>query len=175
MASEWISVKDRLPDEEQDVLILIREIEFFGKHKEKRKAYHWIHTGWLIDGEWATTYCFGHKYITEEINDISELVVTHWMPLPKLPQLPLQDNKASDSTLVSGGISAESNENCHYCTLDEDLNCSQEWFKSPDGEISIGLCCGGAEVAIIFKSHNNTSTLVTSAKYCPYCGKQICI
>lgn len=142
MANEWISVKDRLPDEEQDVLILIREIEFFGKHKEKRKSHHWIHTGWFIDGEWATTYCFGHKYITEEINDRSELVVTHWMPLPELPQPPLEDNKASDSTLVAG-------------------------------EISIGLCCGGAEVAIVVKSRNNTATLVTSAKYCPYCGKQI--
>ena len=163
MANEWISVKDRLPDEEQDVLILIREIEFFGKHKEKREAYHWIHTGWFVDGEWATTYCFGHKYITEEINDRSELAVTHWMPLPELPR---EDNKASEST-------TESNENCPYCTLDEDLNCSQEWFDSPDGELSIGLCCGGAEVAIVVKSLNNTSTLVTSAKYCPYCGKQI--
>lgn len=85
MQSEWISVKDRLPDEEQDVLLLIREIEFFGKHLKKRKAWYWIHTGWSIDGEWATTYCFGHKYISEEENDMCELTVTHWMPLPELP------------------------------------------------------------------------------------------
>lgn len=85
MANEWISVKERLPDEEQDVLVLIREIEFYGRHKEKRNVYHWVHTGWYIDGEWATTYCFGHKYIREEINDMCDLVVTHWMPLPELP------------------------------------------------------------------------------------------
>ena len=86
MACEWISVKDRLPDEEQDVLLLIREIEFYGRHLEKRKVWHWIHTGWYIDGEWATTYCFGHKYISEEVNGMCELTVTHWMPLPELPK-----------------------------------------------------------------------------------------
>lgn len=86
MASEWISVKDRLPDEEQDVLLLIREIEFYGIHLEKRLVHHWINTGRYIDGEWATTYCFGHKYISEEVNNKCELAVTHWMPLPELPK-----------------------------------------------------------------------------------------
>lgn len=100
MASEWISVKDRLPDEEQDVLILIREIEFYGRHKEKRKVWHWIHTGWYIDGEWATTYCFGHKYISEEVNDMCELAVTHWMPLPEIPI-----NKEAEKVLNSTEIS----------------------------------------------------------------------
>ena len=85
MASEWISVKDRLPDEEQDVLLLIREIEFYGRHLEKRKFYHSVYIGWYIEGEWATTYCYGHKYISEEENDMCELAVTHWMPLPELP------------------------------------------------------------------------------------------
>ena len=36
LTMEWISVKDRLPDEEQDVLLLIREIEFYGRHLEKK-------------------------------------------------------------------------------------------------------------------------------------------
>lgn len=85
MANEWISVKEKMPDEEQDVLLLIQEIEFYGRHLEKRKVYYWIHTGWYIDGKWATTYCFGHKYIDEEVSDRCELRVTHWMPFPVLP------------------------------------------------------------------------------------------
>ena len=86
MASEWISVKDRMPDEEQDVLLLIREIEIYGRHLEKRQVYHSVYIGWCIDGEWATTYCYGHKYISEEVNNKCELAVTHWMPLPELPK-----------------------------------------------------------------------------------------
>lgn len=86
--SEWISVKDRLPDEEEDVIVLIREIEHYGRHKEKRKVYHWIYTGWCIDGEWATTYCHGFQKISSENEKYPdcEHTVTHWMPFPKLPQ-----------------------------------------------------------------------------------------
>lgn len=28
----WVSVKDKRPREETDVLVLVREIEYFGKH-----------------------------------------------------------------------------------------------------------------------------------------------
>ena len=34
---EWISVKDRLPSEEEDVLVLVRNIEHYGRHNEKKK------------------------------------------------------------------------------------------------------------------------------------------
>ncbi|MCI8620245.1 MAG: DUF551 domain-containing protein [Oscillospiraceae bacterium] len=86
--SEWISVKDRLPDEDDDVLLLVRETEFYGKHQEKRKVYRWIFTGWRIDGEWATTYCHGHKMLDEESKTSPNFVyaVTHWMPLPAPPE-----------------------------------------------------------------------------------------
>lgn len=82
----WISVNDKLPDEEQDVLVLVREIEFYGRHKEKREVWRSIYTGWHVDGEWATTYVFGHKHIQMEEDDRCELTVTHWMPLPELPE-----------------------------------------------------------------------------------------
>lgn len=36
--SKWISVKDRLPAEEEDVLVLIKETEHYGKHREKNKC-----------------------------------------------------------------------------------------------------------------------------------------
>lgn len=64
---------------------------------------------------------------------------------------------------------------CPYCHLDSDLQCSMESFASPDDDIEISLSCGGAEVAILFKnkSSNDVVGLVTSAKYCPYCGRRI--
>ena len=84
----WISVEDRLPDEEEDVLILVREVEHYGMCKEKTEVYHWIFTGWHIDGVWATTYCHGYKMIEDENKEqpYCEHTVTHWMPLPELPK-----------------------------------------------------------------------------------------
>ncbi len=86
---QWISVKDRLPDEEQDVYILVREVEHYGERLEGRKVYRSVYTGWLIDGEWATYYCHGHKYLKEteaETNGREEYTVTHWMPFGELPE-----------------------------------------------------------------------------------------
>lgn len=82
----WISVKDKLPNEEQDVLVLVRKIEHYGRHNEKRTVYHSVHIGWCIEEKWATTYCYGYKYLKDEANEKIELEVTHWMPLPELPK-----------------------------------------------------------------------------------------
>jgi Protein of unknown function (DUF551). len=86
--AEWISVEDRLPSEEDDVLLLVREVEHYGRHGERRAVYHWVFTGWRIDDEWATTYCHGHRRITDENEKFPncEHTVTHWMPLPTPPQ-----------------------------------------------------------------------------------------
>ena len=88
-AQQWISVKDRLPDnEEDDVLIYCREIEHYGLHKEKRKAYHAIYKGAYDGDRWYTTWCYGCKYI-EDVNaewPDEEITVTHWMPLPERPK-----------------------------------------------------------------------------------------
>ena len=35
---EWISVKDRLPEDDQEVILCTREIETYGRHCEKRKS-----------------------------------------------------------------------------------------------------------------------------------------
>ena len=88
-AQQWISVKDRLPDnEEDDVLIYCREIEHYGLHKEKRKAYHAIYKGAYDGDRWYTNWCYGCKYIEDtnaEYPD-EEITVTHWMPLPEPPK-----------------------------------------------------------------------------------------
>ena len=84
----WISVKDKLPDEEEEVLLLVREVEHYGRHAKKGTYIVGIFTGWRADGEWATTYCNGYKRIQEE-NEKStycEHTVTHWMPLPEPPK-----------------------------------------------------------------------------------------
>lgn len=86
---EWISVKDRLPNEEEDVLVLVRNIEHYGRHKEKRNIYRDVYVGWIVDDEWATVYCHGFQYLNKESEKYQneEYEVTHWMPLPKLPNL----------------------------------------------------------------------------------------
>ena len=85
---QWISVKDGLPEnEEDDVLIYCRETEHYGLHKEKRKVYHAIYKGAYDGDRWYTSWCYGCKYI-EDVNvewPDEEISVTHWMPLPEPP------------------------------------------------------------------------------------------
>lgn len=59
-ATKWISVKDRLPEDDDDVLILI-----YGKI---------IGVGYRINGKWKS------------IAKAKAPVVTHWMPLPEPPK-----------------------------------------------------------------------------------------
>lgn len=48
----------------------------------------WVFSGWNIDGEWATTYCHGHKMLSNQAEEDPkiEYKVTHWMPLPDPPE-----------------------------------------------------------------------------------------
>lgn len=61
--NQWVSVKDRLPETFEDVLV-------FNSNEETV-----ITIGFFHELKW-------HIY---EIHDFSELV-THWMPLPKPPK-----------------------------------------------------------------------------------------
>ena len=82
---EWISVKDRLPEPEQDVILCTREIETYGKHHEKKKIYRNIYMGYFDGDEWLTSYCHGCEYIfrMNEKYPNETIEVTHWMPLPQ--------------------------------------------------------------------------------------------
>lgn len=86
--TDWISVKDRLPEEEQDVLMYTSEIEIYGRHKEKKHLQHDIYRGYYEDGQWLTSYCYGCEYIYKMNEKYpNELIeVTHWMPLPEPPK-----------------------------------------------------------------------------------------
>lgn len=85
---EWISVKDRLPEPEQEVLLCTREIETYGKHNEKKKIYRNIYIGYLDGHEWITFYCYGCEYIfrMNEKFPNETIEVTHWMPIPEPPK-----------------------------------------------------------------------------------------
>ena len=85
---EWISVDDRLPEPEQDVILCTSEIETYGRHSEKKKIYRNIFMGYFDGDEWLTSYCYGCEYIfrMNEKYPNETIEVTHWMPLPELPK-----------------------------------------------------------------------------------------
>lgn len=71
--SEWISVKDRRPPEQEGELLFL-------------SIYKDVYLGWIElvstdRDEWLLTHSEGHEYI-----DRAEKVITHWMPLPPAPK-----------------------------------------------------------------------------------------
>ena len=87
-APKWISVEERLPDDLEEVLILVKETEFYGQYKELSKSYFCQYIGCVDDGEWFTVWCHGHRYIKDTAKEpyADKFEVTHWMPLPELPK-----------------------------------------------------------------------------------------
>ena len=86
--NKWISVNEKLPKDESTVLVLIKGVERYGENKEKKDIYYWMCTGFYDGVDWATNYCFGCKYLIEEESEYPDvsLKVTHWRPLPPLPE-----------------------------------------------------------------------------------------
>lgn len=84
----WISVEDRLPEDDQEVILCTRETETYGKHREKKKIYKNIYIGYFDGYEWLTSYCHGCEYIfrMNEKYPNETIEVTHWKPLPDPPQ-----------------------------------------------------------------------------------------
>ena len=85
---KWISVEERLPDDLEEVLILVKETEFYGQYKEFSKSYFCQYIGCVDDGEWFTVWCHGHRYIKDTAKEpyADKFDVTHWMPLPEPPK-----------------------------------------------------------------------------------------
>ena len=104
---EWISVDDRLPENEQDVIICANRRHYSnpnrfirivakafytdGKHNTEHTAHVWDNNcidmeydegndAYLIPEGWWESVEYG-----EEFSAVSDFV-THWMPLPKTPK-----------------------------------------------------------------------------------------
>lgn len=69
---EWISVKDRLPEEEEQVLCLSSKNEFFTAYYTRMTTNY---EPWYVD-IWNSGLCCGK----EPFDTI------YWMPLPELPK-----------------------------------------------------------------------------------------
>ena len=67
---EWINVKDKLPPEEENVILFDGSIVFAGN-------FHVVHN----EPYWGNQGCDGICYGWYEKD-----AVTHWMPLPKPPE-----------------------------------------------------------------------------------------
>ena len=87
-APKWISVEERLPGTEDPVLILVKETEHYGLHKEKSKVYYCQYLAYWDDDEWYTSWCNGCRKISDTAKEpnADEYEVTHWMPLPEPPE-----------------------------------------------------------------------------------------
>ena len=85
---KWISVEERLPGTEDPVLILVKETEHYGLHKEKSKVYYCQYLAYWDDDEWYTSWCNGCRKISDTAKEpnADEYEVTHWMPLPEPPK-----------------------------------------------------------------------------------------
>lgn len=77
---EWISVDDRLPSDEQDVLVIAHgwdgRLMYVGSHKRVEAQKSWLTGITNKSSEWLL---WGWSYLKEQM-------VTHWMPLPKPPK-----------------------------------------------------------------------------------------
>lgn len=77
---EWISVNDRLPDDEQEVLVIANgwgeRLVYVGSHKRVEAQKSWLTGITNKSSEWLL---WGWSYLKEPM-------VTHWMPLPQPPK-----------------------------------------------------------------------------------------
>lgn len=70
---EWISVKDRLPEDGEDVLFVVRP-----------NGGLFIRVGIYSDGVWSLLCGMWNDY--RQFTSNTAWPVTHWMPLPELPK-----------------------------------------------------------------------------------------
>lgn len=84
--NSWISVKDKLPDNRQDIICLA-----YSDNNKFRWVFEAIY-GFHFDEKWAARmFMEGNAYLVLENGDIylnqvrHQGIITHWMPLPELP------------------------------------------------------------------------------------------
>ena len=77
---KWISVKDGLPDDEREVLVIAHgwdgRLVYVGSHKRVEAQKSWLTGITNKSSEWSL---WGWSYLKEPM-------VTHWMPIPQPPK-----------------------------------------------------------------------------------------
>ncbi len=84
----WISVKDKLPEPEQDVLVIAHgwsgRLLYIGSYQRMEAETSWLTGVTSKASEWSL---WGWSYLREP-------EVTHWMPLPEPPMSARMDGEA---------------------------------------------------------------------------------
>ena len=79
---KWISVEERLPEPNTTVLLIAHgwepQLVYIGKLEKVESEKSWL-TGLVSKASEWTVYGFSY---------LKEPIVTHWMPLPSMPQSP---------------------------------------------------------------------------------------
>lgn len=77
--SEWISVKDRLPEEgDGTVLVCLPDMEPYNLKEHFVNAKH--------DGRVRTAFWSGKRWFLGDVCGLFKINPTHWMPLPQPPE-----------------------------------------------------------------------------------------
>ena len=80
MGSRWISVRERLPEPDQEVLLIAHgwkgQLLYIGRLHHEEAETSWLTGITTMESEWSIN---GWSYLKTPL-------VTHWMPLPELPK-----------------------------------------------------------------------------------------
>lgn len=84
---EWISVKDRLPENGEDVLVYHAE-DFHITVGYFEFAAYWFGDieKYQVGGWKSCYYCGGSSYVSFLTKNYTTKIITHWMPLPVPPK-----------------------------------------------------------------------------------------
>lgn len=85
----WISVKDKLPEPEQDVLVIAHgwsgRLLYIGSYQRMEAETSWLTGVTSKASEWSL---WGWSYLREP-------EVTHWVPLPEPPMSAIMDGESN--------------------------------------------------------------------------------